>query len=358
MQFFNEKDEEQEEVPKNREYPRRVFKDLGPQNKAKRKEPVKPWGKTERLVVLITLLVTVFASAFLALFSRGWKLPGLPRLTLPSFNFNSDDNEPLVIKADKGADSESEKLKEKSQKAIETFKKISFKFTGVYGLYVYRLDSKTDYGVNENEVFEPASLKKLPIMVAMFQDSEKGKLNLETKYKLKASDRIGGSGSLVNRPVGTTVTYRELIRYMGHESDNTAFNIAKNLLGKERILKMEKDLGLKYDLVFEDKTTPKEVGLIFSQLYAGKIISDKNRDELLEYLTKTIYEEFLPKGIPSNIRVAHKFGTDGQIVNDGGIVFAGKPFILVILSKEIVNLQAKTAIPEFVQAIFSIEEAN
>lgn len=66
----------------------RKFRDLNPGNKRKRKEPPKPWGKKERMVVLIILLVTAIISAILAIGSghgSGIHL-GLPKIDLNSLN--------------------------------------------------------------------------------------------------------------------------------------------------------------------------------------------------------------------------------------------------------------------------------
>jgi hypothetical protein len=62
------------------------FRDLNPKNKKKRKEPPKPWGKKERLTVLVILLVTVIISAILA-FGVG----NISRIhiNLPKINFGS-----------------------------------------------------------------------------------------------------------------------------------------------------------------------------------------------------------------------------------------------------------------------------
>jgi hypothetical protein len=72
---FEDEDEDLEELE---------VKDLKPQNSRKRKELPKPWGSRERYTVLIFLLGTVLISATLAVSSRDWKLPGLPKLKLSS----------------------------------------------------------------------------------------------------------------------------------------------------------------------------------------------------------------------------------------------------------------------------------
>ena len=72
---------------KGRFYKRR-FRDLRPENKKKRKEPPKPWGKKERILVLVIFLVTIITSAILA-FGAGSKKT--MHLNLPKFNINSLD---------------------------------------------------------------------------------------------------------------------------------------------------------------------------------------------------------------------------------------------------------------------------
>jgi hypothetical protein len=66
----------------------RNFKDLKPENRRKRKEPPKPWGKKERLLVLIFLLVTVVVSAVLALSATSRSFSGFHiNLSKPDFSF-------------------------------------------------------------------------------------------------------------------------------------------------------------------------------------------------------------------------------------------------------------------------------
>lgn len=67
----------------------RKLKDLHSENKKKRKEPPKPWGKKERLMILIIFTVTILVSGFLALFSRGFIFKGTPEFNLPKLDLNS-----------------------------------------------------------------------------------------------------------------------------------------------------------------------------------------------------------------------------------------------------------------------------
>jgi hypothetical protein len=77
--------DEEENVRGDRKFTKK-FRDLNPKNKKKRKEPPKPWGKTERMVVLIILLATVIISAILAFGSVD---KDKIKISLPTFNLNS-----------------------------------------------------------------------------------------------------------------------------------------------------------------------------------------------------------------------------------------------------------------------------
>lgn len=91
--FGRKKDEEYEDEDEFNEEENRgdrkltkKFRDLTPKNRKKRKEPPKPWGKKERLMVLVILLITVVISAILA-FGAGDKSKF--HFSLPKFDFSS-----------------------------------------------------------------------------------------------------------------------------------------------------------------------------------------------------------------------------------------------------------------------------
>lgn len=308
----------------------------------KKKSEIVPWSKKERRLVFWVLTATVIGSGILALSARSWKLPNLPRIKLPTFQ-----GETIVIEGNKEGE-------RKAEEAVSLFRNKVRPLSGVYGLYVVRLDDGSHYGVNENEVFEAASLIKLPVMVGMYMEAEEGNIDLEEEYTLKASDKIAGSGSLYSEPEGTVITYKELIEYMGQESDNTAFGIARNILGEARVSEILDEIGMQDTNLSENETTPQDIGIFFKKLWDGQIISQEHKDELLGYLTDTIYESWIPEGLP-DIRVAHKFGREVHVVNDAGVVYTDDPFVLVILSKGVVEREADEVFPELSRIIYQVE---
>lgn len=324
---------------------RRQFRDLKPEYKRKRKEPPKPWGKKERAIVLSILLLTIATSFLLDLSSRNYKLPGFPRLELIKPNLDIFKGETIII-----GNRQEDRVIAK-EKIIKEFKDKTKELSGVYALYVVDLDSNYFFGVGEDEIMQAASLIKLPVIAGLYKEAGAGNVNLDTKYSLKNSDKVGGSGSLYTMPAGTVYTYRELANLMGKQSDNTALNIIRKILGDEKINAVAKEIGMTNTSLKDNNTMARDVGIFFQKLYQGEIVPRQARDEILDSLTDTIYESWMVAGIPDGIRISHKFGREVHVVNDAGIVFADKPFVLVLMSDGIVEKEADEVFPELAKIV-------
>ena len=340
--------EEEEDTRERKKFPRsKEFKDLNPENKPRRKEIIKPWGKYERFFVLIILFITVGASGVLFLSSRNWKLPGLPRLQVPS---------KLPFANEKRVVAGSEKDEQVALEVKEAFQVQTKALTGLYAFSIVQLDTGYSFGESENEVMQAASLIKLPVMAALFAEAEKGNVYLDAVYALRNLDKVGGAGSLVNKPAGYKLTYRELVTLMGKESDNTAFNIVRRMLGDEKIDSYIRKFGMPATSLSENKTTPKDVSTFFKKLWRDEIISKDSKEEFLENITNTAFEDWITAGTP-DVRVAHKYGREVHVVNDGGVVFTDKPYVLVIMSQGIVDGEADAVFPNLARSVYGIESS-
>jgi len=69
------------------------LRDLEPKNKKKRREPPKPWGKKERMIVFMVLAVSVIISAILAVRAQSnFSISGnFPRINLDSLNIFKEE---------------------------------------------------------------------------------------------------------------------------------------------------------------------------------------------------------------------------------------------------------------------------
>lgn len=330
----------------------RKFRDLSPENKKKRKEPPKPWSKKERMLVLWFFLATTVLAAGMFLFSHDFKFPGIPRITFSNINLRNPFAEEIIEIGEKKTDTKND---DKGQRAITLFNKETLPLSGHYGFLVIRINDGVSYGVGSSDKFQGASLLKLPLMILMYKMSEQGSLNLETKYVLKDSDKVKGSGVLYTANTGTTYTYRQLAEFMGKDSDRTAYKVIKDTIGDTQFKNYLYGIGMKNTNIDTGDTTPTDVGLLFQKLWDGNLVNQVDRDQILGYLTNTIYEKWLTAGVPNGITVAHKFGQDEGVMADGGIVFGKNRYILVVMGQGITEHDADLLFPKVSKDIYNVE---
>jgi beta-lactamase class A len=231
-----------------------------------------------------------------------------------------------------------------------------------------------EFSVGEvDQVMQAASLTKVPVMVAVYRMAERGDVDLDSIYKLREEDRIGGSGSLVGKPVGYEVSLRKLVWHMGNESDNTAFTAIVNMFGEKRLEDEFLKLGLLRISISENEITPAEVAELFEGLYSGRWLTRESSGEILNSMVETWYEDRIPEGIKgsllrmnygghagvtgvqesSGVKVAHKVGTEIGVVGDAGIIYSEKgDYLLVIMSEGVREVEAKEAVVEISRKVW------
>jgi beta-lactamase class A len=304
------------------------------------------------MIILGFFLVTTILAATMFLFSHSFKFPGLPRISIGSFNLRNPFGEEIIEIGQKG---NAPKNDEKAESAIALFKKDVKPLSGLYGFLVIRLTDGTSYGVSSGEKFQGASLLKLPLMTLMYKMSEEGKLNLDTKYILKDADKIKGSGVMYTAGAGTVYTYRKLAEYMGKSSDRTAYKIMKDVVGSDNLKNYLGEIGMKNTDIDSGNTTPDDLGLLLQKLWNGSLVNESNKKEILGFLENTIYEKWVTAGVPKDIAVAHKFGQDAGVMADGGVVFTDSPYVLVIMGQGITQHDADLLFPQVSKDIYNIE---
>ena len=71
-------------------------------------------------------------------------------------------------------------------------------------------------------------------------------------------------------------------------------------------------------------TTVSDLTGFLANAYHKKVVSPWVSNNLLTIMSKCLTNTRIPYYLPEDIRVSHKTGTMGQLVNDAGIVFAPK----------------------------------
>jgi beta-lactamase class A len=305
-----------------------------PRKKRKKVEPPKPWGKIERLIVLAFFVaMPALSLVFLVHAKNSKNAKPIP-----------NDSQVLGDVISRTAPN-TDILKDDLNNELSGLK-------GTYGIWVQSLDGSYHLGINENEKFDGASLFKLPLMIGYYEGIDSGAINSGTSYTLKYSDAAAGAGALSTLPPGTNVTYKDIVEAMGKSSDNAAFSIISNALENNAEVDEINQIGMTNTDFINSTTTPYDIGLLYFKLANGKLISNNSKNEMLNFLTNTDFEDLIPKGVPDDIRVAHKYGSDNGELNDAGIIFTNKPFILVILSKGIDPAESETEISKLTKIVY------
>jgi beta-lactamase class A len=218
------------------------------------------------------------------------------------------------------------------------------------------LDGQDQYMYRERESFHAASTMKIPVMMELFHQLHDGKLHLDDQltirnefhsivdrstFKLDASD---DSYADIYKLEGQKRTLRELCEWMITRSSNLATNLLIEKLGVENIRTTVHTLhadgmnvlrGVEDQKAFDkglSNTTTAEGLLTLLQAIATEMAVDQSASrEMLEILKRQTFNEGIPAGLPPGTVVAHKTGEITRIHHDAAIVYAPRPFVLVIL---------------------------
>jgi beta-lactamase class A len=219
-------------------------------------------------------------------------------------------------------------------------------------LYYRELNNGQWVGLNEKEDFSPASLLKVPVLIAFLKRAEKEPNILEKKVVVSPKDMVADSHQNI-RPAeslvpGKQYSLQEIARIMIQDSDNAAAKILIRETGEDYIKAVFASVGLAFeDEVHEPTVRTKDYAGFFRVLYNASYLSRDMSELALEILAGTQYKDGLVAGLPDNITVAHKFGeraisdfaeglsvlNETQIHDCGIIYIPKKPYILCIMTR-------------------------
>lgn len=211
------------------------------------------------------------------------------------------------------------------------------------GVFVVDLDSNNYVEVNGTRSFPAASTIKVPVLVALLQDVDSGKVRLDETLEMLESDLAEGSGDMQFQPVGTTYSVLETAELMITISDNTATNmLIRRLGGIEAMNQRFRSWGMTNtvlrnplaDLGGTNTTSPRELTDLLVKVSQGNLLSIRSRDRLMSIMQGTVTRTLIPAGVADDRAIiAHKTGTIDNMVGDTGIVDMpnGKRFIVTVL---------------------------
>ena len=234
------------------------------------------------------------------------------------------------------------------------------------GVWFRDLEAGPTFGINERKDFIPASLLKLPLSMTFLALSEDDS-ELLTK-KIRYGDVPSGVPSQMFAPSdpvqkGNTYTIDELITHTLVYSDNIAAQLLYEYLLQyypPSLLETYRNLGVLppgSDLNALSVNT-KEYGAIFRMLYNISFLGVDMSEKLLALLAQSDFRSGLQKGVPSDIKIANKFGerfTDNgekQLHDCGIIYYPGNPYQLCVMTKGADFEELKTIIGDISKAVY------
>ncbi len=209
---------------------------------------------------------------------------------------------------------------------------------GTLGIYFEYLPSGISVGVNDREEVKLASLSKVPLAMSILKKIEKGELALTDVIEITKEDLNTKFGDLWKKGEGAKLTVEELLKASLILSDNTAYEVLFRLLSVEEVIEVYDNLEIEVTSKEADPhVSPKSYSSIFRSLYLASYLSREDSNYLLDVLTKTVFKDKIPAGVPEGILVAHKIGvfsrvdSSEKLFSDCGIVyFPKRPYILCI----------------------------
>jgi beta-lactamase class A len=235
------------------------------------------------------------------------------------------------------------------------------------GVYFKDLASGDSLLFDADARMHAASMMKVPVLIQLFRDHEAGRLRLDDSLKVTKTfrsivdsstfdlDAPDDADTVLYARIGERESISSLAERMITVSSNLATNMLVELVGPGRVQATMRELGADsiavlrgvedikaYEAGLSNTTTARDLGVIFTAIADGTAASAESCREMIAILERQEFNEGIPAGVPSDVRVGHKTGWISGIRHDGGIVTLpdGRRYVLVVLTRGIDDVAA------------------
>lgn len=234
--------------------------------------------------------------------------------------------------------------------------------------------------IDPDKTFHAASTMKVPVMIELFRQAEEGRLSLDdpipvtntfrsivdgSAYELSATEDSDGE---VYKAIGKTMTLRQLVTASIIVSSNLATNILIEKAGAENVRRTVTSLGAEgmvvlrgvedqkaFDKGLNNATTARALMVLLEKIARGQAVSRTSSRAMADILRLQQFNDAIPAGLPPDVPVGHKTGSITRINHDAAIVYAEKPYVLVVLTRGIEDgAKSSALIADISRVIYSI----
>ena len=234
------------------------------------------------------------------------------------------------------------------------------------------LDGRDRLAIDADRIFHAASTMKVPVMIELYRQAKAGTLSLGdpipvtnrfrsivdgSPYALSEED---DSDREVYTAAGRTLTLGQLCEAMITVSSNLATNLLIEKLGVENIRRTVTRLGADagggmqvlrgvedgkaFEKGLNNTTTARGLLTLLLKLAHGQAVDRPSDAAMIEILERQRFNDGIPAGLPAGVAVAHKTGDITRINHDAGIVYASRPYVLVVLVRGIADKKESSAL--------------
>ena len=211
---------------------------------------------------------------------------------------------------------------------------------GTVSVAVKHLKTGATFAHRADEPMPTASLIKFPVMIAAYQQSADGTLDLTKPVVLKEEDKMPGSGILTQHfSVGTQLSVRDAIRLMVVYSDNTATNLVLDQIGLPATTELMTKWGFPHTRLHAKvyrgdtslaperskqfglgSTTAGEMLRLLERLHRKELVSEEASKQMYDHLLACDDKQRLAKYLPAGTKVALKTGSVSAVRTVAGII--------------------------------------
>lgn len=217
-----------------------------------------------------------------------------------------------------------------------------------YSFYFRDFNTGLWFGDNEDSVFFPASLFKLPIAIAVYKQGENDATFLSRQVMYTKEIATKNDSNNLNADsglsIGKSYTVSYLVEKMIVDSDNGAKDMLLTVIDKKYIDSLFKVASsLEPKVVQANAVSSRQYAFFLRMLYGSSYLNEANSELLLEMLTRSTFNDGLVGGLPAGVVVAHKFGVydfpddegkESVELHDCGIIYhPTHPYVLCFLTK-------------------------
>ena len=251
--------------------------------------------------------------------------------------------------------------------------------SGRFAVYYQNLIGGETWRYHDTDPFVAASSIKLGINTRLYTFVEEGEISLDEMLAYDSrpypeGDYESGTGNIQSLPNGSQLTVRETSRRSIRISDNCGTNMIIRRLGgidaiNPWLSEISGAVNYRQSVSYTDytgqtkngrhRTCALDLALHAVELYHRWTQNPQIYQPLIDDLCQTTFDFGLDKGIPEEIAVAHKIGTNGIYATENavGIVLCEEPFVLCVMT-EMASAQEARKIQADIAAIFYRHSGN